>query len=60
MYNLIKRIAIELRRLGDYNDIDNASIIVKYIERNFGGIDYEIDIDEDLILDDIRENINLI
>ena len=59
-YNLIKGIAKEFAKLGDYCENEKVSIIVKYIERNFGGIEYEIDIDLDLILDDIRENINLI
>ena len=59
-YNLIRGIAIELGRLGDSNDNDKVSIITKYIERNFGGIDYEIDMDLNLILDDIRERIKLI
>ena len=59
-YNLIKGIAIELRRLGDSNDNDKVQIIVKYIERNFGGNDYEIDIDFNLLLDDIRKEIKLI
>ena len=60
-YNLIKGIAIEFGRLGsDHNDDDKLSIIEKYIERNFGGIDYEIDIDLNLKLDDIRTNVELI
>ena len=59
-YNLIKGIAIELGRLGDSNDIDKVSIIIKYIERNFGGIDYEIDIDFKLKTDDISKEVKLI
>ena len=59
-YNLIKGIAIELGRLGDTNDEEKVPIIIKYIERNIGGIEYEIDIDFDLVLDDIMENINTI
>ena len=35
-------------------------IIIKYIERNFGGIEYEIDIDFKLDLQDMREKIDLI
>ena len=58
-YNLIRGIAIELRA-GDSTDNDKASIIIKYIERNFGGIDYEIDIDLDLVLEDIKKDIELI
>ena len=57
-YNLIKGIAIELGRLGDTNDEEKVPIIIKYIERNLGGIEYEIDIDFNLILDDIREKID--
>ena len=59
-YNLIKGIAIELGRLGDTNDEEKVPIIIKYIERNLGGIEYEIDIDFNLILDDIRDKIDTI
>ena len=57
-YNLIKGIAIELGGLGDTNDEEKVPIIIKYIERNIGGIEYDIDIDFNLVLDDIREKIN--
>ena len=56
-YNLIKGIAIELGKLGDVNNNDKVPIIIKYIERNFGGIEYEIDIDFNTNLDDIREKV---
>ena len=60
-YNLIKGIAIEFGRLGNYsNNKDKIQIIEKYIERNFGGIDYKIDIDLNLKLNDIRNNVELI
>ena len=60
-YNLIKGIAIEFGRLGNYsNNKDKIQIIEKYIERNFGGIDYEVDIDLNLKLNDIRNNVELI
>jgi len=59
-YNLIKGIAIELGRLGDTNDEEKVPIIIKYIERNIGGTEYDIDINYDLVLDDIRESINTI
>ena len=62
-YNLIKGIAIEFGRLDKniyFDENDKLQIIEKYIERNFGGIDYEIDIDYDLKLDDIWNNIQLI
>jgi len=60
-YNLIKGIAIEFGRLGNDNDEnDKLQIIEEYIERNFGGIDYEIDIDLDIKIEDIKANIQLI
>ena len=59
-YNLIKGIAIEFGRYVYFDEYDKLQIIEKYIERNFGGIDYEIDIDYDLKLDDIWNNIQLI
>ena len=60
-YNLIKGIAIEFGRLGNYsNNKDKIQIIEKYIERNFGGINYKIDIDLNLKLNDIRNNVELI
>ena len=58
-YNLIRGIAIGLKS-GDSTDNEKVSIIIKYIERNFGGIDYEIDINLNLILDEIKKNIVLI
>ena len=59
-YYLIKKIALTLERYGDSNDNEKVSIISEYIERNFGGINYEIDIDFNLCLDDIRNDIDLI
>ena len=58
-YNLIKGIAIELKS-GDNTDKEKVIIITKYIERNFGGIDYEIDIDLKSPLEDTKEYIELI
>ena len=58
-YNLIRGIAIELKS-GDSTDNEKVSIIIKYIERNFGGIEYEIDIDFNLTLEDTKKNIELI
>ena len=58
-YNLIKGIAIELKS-GDITDDDKVSIVIKYIERNFGGIEYEIDIDLDSPLEDTKNDIELI
>ena len=60
-YNLVKGIAIEFGRLGNYsNNKEKIQIIEKNIERNFGGIDYEIDIDSNLKSNDIRNNVELI
>ena len=56
-FNFIRQIAISADRLNSFNE-DNIKAIINYcIERNFGGIDYEIDISFDLKLDDIRNNI---
>ena len=59
-YNLIRGIAIELRESGDSTDSEKSNIATKYIERNFGGIDYEIDIDLEATLEDIKKDIDLI
>jgi hypothetical protein len=59
-YNIIKGIAIELGKLGDTNDEEKVPIIIKYIERNIGGIEYEIDIDFKLVTDDIGKRIRTI
>ena len=56
-YNLIKGIATELGKYRYINDSDKVEIIEKYIERNFGGIEYKIDIDFDLSFDDIIERV---
>ena len=55
-YNLIKGIAIELK-YGDSTDIEKVEIINKYIERNFGGMKYKINIDLDL--EDTKKYIEL-
>ena len=59
-YNLIKGIAYQLGRSTESDDAEKVKIIVKYIERNFGGIDYEIDIDLNLKLVDIEDKVNKI
>ena len=59
-YNLIKGIAYQLGRSTESNDAEKVKIIIKYIERNFGGIDYEIDIDLKLKLIDIEGKVNRI
>ena len=56
---LVRGIATKLEDSNIDKD-DKVIEIEKYIERNFGGIDYEIDIDFNLILDDIRDKIELI
>ena len=57
-YNFIKDIAIESEKLGYFEDNTIINIIENSIERNFGGIDYEIDIYFQLILDDIKDRID--
>ena len=60
-YNLIKGIAYELVEKGATTDKEKVPIIIKYIERNLGGIKYEIDIDFDNIPDGIeKEEVELI
>ena len=59
-YNLIKGIANELGKSAEFNDNEKVDIIIKYIERNFGGIEYEIDINFNLVLDDIKNELELI
>ena len=59
-YNLIKGVANSLRNIEELNEKDKIEIIAKYIERNFGGIEYEISIDFNNIPDDISERANTI
>ena len=57
-YNLIKGVAIEGSKLNYIDDeVQIVPIINNYIERNFGGINYEIDIDFELETDDIKEEL---
>lgn len=44
-YNLIRGIANDLAKLMDSNNKEKIEIIIKHIERNFGGIEYQINID---------------
>ena len=60
LYNFIKETAIEIGRLSNKDNKEVIDIIEKYIERNFGGIDYEIDIDLKLQFNDIKDNIEKI
>ena len=59
-YYLIKGIAYKLVSIGETTDKDKVPIIIKYIERNFGGIEYEIDIDFINIPEGMREKVNSI
>ena len=59
-YNLIKGVANSLRNKEDLNEKDIIDIIAKYIERNFGGVVYEINIDFENLPDDIKERANVI
>ena len=56
-YYLIKGIANTFRDRGDISDEEKVNIIIDNIERNFGGIEYEIDIDFNLRFDDIKKEI---
>ena len=54
-YNIIKGVSIEGSRLNSISDEKQiVPIINTFIERNFGGISYDIDIDFNLIFDDIK------
>ena len=60
LYNFIKEIAIETGRLSIFENNVVVTIIEKYIERNFGGIDYEIDINFKLKPSDIKTKVEQI
>ena len=53
LYSFIKQISLETGRLNTfkYSEVD---IIKKYIERNFGGIDYEININMIFGFNDVK------
>ena len=54
-YNIIKGVAIEGSRLNNISDEKQiVPIINNFIERNFGGISYDIDIDFNLEFEDIK------
>ena len=54
-YNIIKGVAIEVSRLSSISDEKQiVRIINDFIERNFGGISYDIDIDFNLEYEDIK------
>lgn len=55
--NLIKGVAIEVGSLKTSDQIEIKDIVEKYIERNFGGIDYEIAIDFKFSFEEIKQRI---
>ena len=57
LYNYIRGIANKASNLSSFDESEIKIIINNAIERNFGGIDYKIDIDLDLILEDIKNDI---
>ena len=60
-YNIIKGVAIEGSRLNSISDEKQiVPIINNSIERNFGGISYEIDIDFDLVFEDIKDEMKIL
>ena len=60
-YNLIKGVGLEGSKLNNISDeVQIVPIIEKYIERNFGGITYEIDIDFNLEIDDIKGEMKIL
>ena len=60
-YNLIKGVAIEVSKLGTTPENKNiVEIINKCIERNFGGITYDIDIDFNLEFGDIQDRMKIL
>ena len=60
-YNLIKGVAIEGSKLNNISDENQIiPIIENYIERNFGGISYEIDINFELEPEDIKEEMKIL
>jgi len=60
-YNIIKGVAIEGSRLNSISDEKQiVPIINNFIERNFGGIRYDIDINFNLEFDDIKEKMRIL
>ena len=58
-YNLIKAVEIEGPKLYNiYDENQIVPIIINFIERNFGGINYEIDKDFNLEFEDIKDGID--
>ena len=60
-YNIIKGVAIEGSRLNNISDEKQiVPIINNFIERNFGGIRYDIDIDFNLEFEDIKDKMKVL
>ena len=60
-YNIIKGVAIEGSRLSSISDEKQiVPIINNFIERNFGGINYDIDIDFKSQFEDIKKEMKLL
>ena len=58
-YYLIRGIALRIDKLDSFYEDEVQKIINNYIERNFGGIEYEIDIDFNLKLD-IQKDVDIL
>ena len=56
-YSLVRGIANALRNPGEIEDSLKIQIITNFIERNFGGIEYKIDINFDSTLEDISKKV---
>ena len=56
-YNLIKEVATDMKKLNNLDEKEIVLLVEKHIDENFGGLDYEIDIDFNIEFDDIRERI---
>ena len=57
-YYIIKGIANELDKLGETDD--KVKIVIEFIERNFGGIEYKVDLDLDVNLEDMKKKIEML
>ena len=60
LYFFIKGIAAKFSTLGSFDEVEIRTNINDFIERNFGGIDYEIDILLDLKLRDREKEMEAI
>ena len=58
LYNYIRGITSRVARLDSFDENDIRRIINNCIKRNFGGIEYEIDIDLNIKLSDIGKGID--